>query len=272
VSEFAELASDRRQRIQLLEWLLLGCVVLAGAITLSAGPQPDDAVAQANPFGLLYRKVIYGQITKTAGQGHNIPFWLILFVVAVVIGVQVAWPKVRAETRAMTAALGLFLMLAPVLNYAPQIERLKLIPADAAARFNQPVSVVTRSAEYNEFRPALPVSWPLGMAALLLVVWAFSTPPAAWPSSVKACGAVTVLFLVGGYWLVHEQLIARGHANNLTYTFWPNAIASVWTMAHCLILVTAAAAAGRTPSRSRVLGGAVVLLLLATIMVSRGAA
>ncbi len=248
-----------------VEWLLCALLILTGALTLGAGRPPADDVVQSSPFGLFYRRVILGTV-----GGRQLPLWLILGAVAMFLFIQVIWPRLRAETRGVTVAYALFLLLTPVLNYGPQIERLKLLPADAVVLTNQPTEVVQAAADFNVFQPRLPVTAPLGLALLLTLAWCAIVPRRAWPTSFRAGLFCLVLFTFGGAWMMHMHLISRGHANQLDYTYWPGAVAALWVVGQLLVGVTAALAASRDALRGRVLGFAMVLLLLSAALLSRG--
>lgn len=261
----AEAPPAWRKAAAVIEWLLLAALLLVGAITLTAGHPPSDEVAQTEPFGLFFRRVILGTVA-----GRQIPLWLVLAAVAAFLFVQVLWPKLRAETRGITVAYAVFLLLTPVLNYGPQTERLKLLPNDAVVLTNQPEQIVTTAPEFNNFQPRLPVTLPLGLACLLTIAWCVVVPRRAWPTTFRAAAFCTGLFVLGGLWLLHMHLTARGQANQLAYTYWPGAVASGWIVGQLLVAVTATLAACRDELRGRVMGFAMVLLLFSAALLSRG--
>ncbi|MBI5832480.1 MAG: hypothetical protein HZB16_09265 [Armatimonadetes bacterium] len=225
-------------------------------------PATAQPPVTAQPF---YRRVILG----TVGN-RQVPFWLILAAVAVLLFIQVIWPRLRAETRGITVAYALFLLLTPVLNYGPQTERLKLLPADAVVLTNQPTAVVTTAADFNSFQPRLPVTAPLCLALLLTGAWCIIVPRRAWPTSFRAAAFCLVLFVLGDLWLIHMHLVARGQANHLDYTYWPGAMASLWVLGQLLVGMAATLAACRDELRARIMGFAMVLLLFSAALLSRG--
>jgi len=104
------------------------------------------------------------------------------------------------------------------------------------------------------------------------VLWLATTPCEQWPASVKAFGSVTLLFVLGGAWLIHEHLAARGIGSNLTFTYWPGAIASLTTVTHLTVAATAAVACCHNSARrSRLLSGALAAILLLAVLATRGA-
>lgn len=256
----------------LLEALIGLCVVAAGALTLKAGHAPSSEVAQQSPAGLFFRKVLMGNLHPGAdgSGGHHVKYWLILAALAAVLLVQLVWPKLRAEARTMTAAVALMFLLVPVLNYGPQIDRLSMAADDAAVLANRSVEQVKADPAYNSFKPVLPVTLPLVLAGLLALAWAVITPPDEWPSTFVAGGFTLLLFVLGGRWLLRGLLLARGQALQLDYNYWPQAVAALWVVGQLLTTATAAAIAGRQAKGSRWLAGATLLLLAATVVMTRG--
>ncbi len=260
-----ETARARVRAIALVEWALVAVVLLIGVVTLTAGAPPSPEVALAEPFGLFYRRVLVATI-----GGRQVPWGVVLVLVAVIVAALQLWPRLRTETRAMGAAYALFMLLTPVLNYAPQVERLKLLPADAVILTNLPVSAVLAAPEYNQFQPWLPVTWPLLLGGLLLLVWLAVVPRRRWPAGVLAAGGLFVVAVLGTGWLTGAHLAARGHANQLAYTYWPGALAASWIVGQVLLAVTVALAAGRDERRARWLGMGLAVLLLLAALASRG--
>ena len=52
-------------------------------------------------------------------------------------------------------------LLIPVINYGPQIDRLSMVPSDAAVLANKTADQVKADPAYNVFKPVLPVTVPL---------------------------------------------------------------------------------------------------------------
>ncbi|NUP98852.1 MAG: hypothetical protein HUU35_03235, partial [Armatimonadetes bacterium] len=230
------------------EWLMILCLVVAAGLALLAQRQPPqgDVLTQLDSF---YRARIAGLLP---GGGRAVPLAGLLLAVAALLVVQVALPKLRPEVRGATVAYAFFLLLAPVLNYGPQVEMLSMHPDDVKMLSADLPPAAQAAINPRQFDPILPVTWPLVVAGVALLFWVVTLPVAEWPSTAVAFGFVTVLLSAGGYWLLRILLIARGNALQLDLTQWPGHIAVLAVIGQLGLAATAAAAACRTPLRSRV--------------------
>ena len=246
----------------LCEVLILVGLLAAAGLALKAGPEPSgDALAHVHDF---YRRTVVGML-----QGHLLPIGYLLLAVAVCLGLLTAWPTARPEVRAAVAAYGMILMLAPVINYGPQVEMLAMYPEDVQI-LTADLPPAQQNLDTTSFQPLLPVTWPLGFVALLLIVWAFATPTADWPAAVKAGAVVTLLMVAGGAWLTHLLNQARGNALSFPYTQWPHITAALWILGQLGVAATGAAAVGVDGRRSRAAAVLVAVLCVVTALLAGG--
>ncbi len=252
----------------LTEWVLLVCLAAAGGATFLAQRGVDVSSEPLRHVRTFYRDNLVG-VVKFHGD-QVLPLSLLCLAVAALLVVLALVPRVRPEVRGAAAAYGFVLLLAPVLNYAPQVELLGLFPEDVKILSEALPADVQALLRPDTFDPVLPVTWPLLLAVVALAIWVLVTPAAARPTPATAFGLVGLLLVGGGYALVRTLLVARGNALDFAYTQWPSLIASLWLIGQLAVAATAAAAAARDPLRSRLTAGLAAGLLLLTALVSGG--
>lgn len=247
------------------EIVLLLLLLLVAALALRAGSNPESVGDPLAHVGDFYRRVVLGSL-----KGHLIPLsWLLLACGGGLVLLAV-WPGAAPASRGAVMAYAMLLLLAPVLNYGPQVETLSMYPEDVQILAAELPPEAQAKLETEHFHPFLPVTWPLLAGLVVLVAWAVATPVAEWPVTVKAGGALTLLLVCGGRWLIASINLARGEALSFPYTQWPHLIAAVWIVGQLGVAMTAAAALGVDPKRSRVASLCVALACVVTALSSGG--
>lgn len=242
----------------ILDWSMVLGVALVGGLTFLAKPLPTEGVLQ-RPVGLFYRQAVVGCIER--GEGRLVPLAAVFVVVAAVLVVQVLLPRLAPDAIAGTAALGMILILAPVINYGPQVDVLAMMPEDAQ---------VLGAPALTRFDPCLPVTWALLAWFLVALARGFVQPPGAWSPAAKASGFVTAMVGIGGAWLNRMLILARGNALRLDYYQWPYGIAAVWILVQLGAAAMLTALACRGKAQSKVVAGIIAALLVSLAVTGGG--
>ena len=252
----------------LCEWVLLLSLLAAGALSFTAqrlDTSGSDPFAQIHAF---LRVPLVGVLRR--GHPMVVPWAWLLAALALVLVIQAVWPRLRPEIRGATVAYAFVLLLAPVVQYGPQVHLLSQDPEDLKVLTSDLAPQAVAALQPDTFQPLLPVTWPLLVAAVVLGIWVFTLSSDDRPSTATAFGLVTLVLCGGGWALMHFLLVARGNALQFRYTQWPTMIAALWMIGQLGTAATAAAAASRDALRSRLLAGLTCALLLGWVVVSRG--